>query len=275
MKAECAIILLLIAVLSLSCEPDSEAPVDDQRRMVPDLNVIRMNGGCTDQRFLNAEAAAFQALLRAREDAARILDEEITSIEKEYKKMLARINQDYVANLNACRNDQACTKAAKDDNDKYVNRVEIYHDEALYVAQGKDLSAKEQAQADYEAAVKDAREKFCRKEYRVSGEGGGLSYSGVICSLEKPFTVYGSAYNYNFKFTPSSESNGTWAINTSVGGGRINGSGAYTIEGLGSDKPKIKVAGKVNATVPYASGTGGGTHYFDLTPLDTDECSGK
>lgn len=111
--------------------------------------------------------------------------------------------------------------------------------------------------------------------YRVSGQGGGLTYSGVICSLESPFTVYGSAYNYNFKFTPSSESNGTWAVETSIDVGRLKGGGAYTIENLDSDKPRIKVMGNVNVTVPYAERTGGGTHYFDLTPLDTDECSGR
>lgn len=120
--------------------------------------------------------------------------------------------------------------------------------------------------------------------YRVSGPGddGGLpvqagAYSGVICSLEKPFTLYASANNYNFKFTPSSESNGAWTAETTIGTMRIKGSGTYAIENIDSDKPRIKLTGAVTGTLliaPYASSTASGTHYFDLTPLDTDECGG-
>jgi hypothetical protein len=118
--------------------------------------------------------------------------------------------------------------------------------------------------------------------YRVSGAGGdgGLpvqagTYSGVICSLEEPFTLYASANNYDFKFTPSSESNGAWTAETTIGAMSIKGTGTYAIENIESDKPRIKLTGAVTGTLlipPYASSSASGTHFFDLTRLDTDEC---
>jgi hypothetical protein len=234
-----------------------------------------MNGGCTDQRFLDAEWAAYQELLRAREEAARILEEEITSIEKEYKKMLAKINQDYVANLNRCGNDPACTRAAKEDNDKYVNRVGTYRDEGLYVAQGKELSAKEKAQEEYEKAVKEAREKYCKRGFRATGQTADLRYSGTICDLEKPFTVNGSIYNYKFNFLPTSSTAGAWT--TSMSGPSVTGEGGgtYKIEGADTDHPKIAMTGTTTGHTPIGSRSGGGTVYVDLVPLEGNECSGS
>jgi hypothetical protein len=113
--------------------------------------------------------------------------------------------------------------------------------------------------------------------YRVSGQGDWLvTFSGVICSLEKPFIVYGSAYNYNLNFTPSSDSNGTWTVDTYIDVGKYNGGGTYSIENIDSDKPRIKVMGDATVTVAGRSiRTGSGTFYLDLEPIDTDECGGK
>ena len=109
--------------------------------------------------------------------------------------------------------------------------------------------------------------------YRASGQTADLVYSGVICSLEKPFTVNGSVINYKFEFTPSSATAGTVKISgaglmvTSAGGG------TYTIEGAETDKPRIAMAASALGTSPVGSRTGRGTMYIDLVPLDTDECS--
>jgi hypothetical protein len=114
--------------------------------------------------------------------------------------------------------------------------------------------------------------------YRASGEGDWLvTFSGVICSLEKPFIVYGSAYNYNLRFTPASDSNGTWTLDTFIEEGKVTGGGTYTIENLDSDKPRIKVVGDSTVTVPGHPPIrgGSGTFYLDLVPTDTNECGGK
>ena len=128
----------------------------------------------------------------------------------------------------------------------------------------------------------EAKIRIIGRGYRVSGSGDWLvTFSGTICSLENPFTVYGSAYNYNLKFTPSSDSftpstdsKGTWTLDTFIEEGKVTGGGTYTIENLDSDKPRIKVMGDSTVTVPYHPPirTGSGTFYLDLTPLDTDEC---
>jgi hypothetical protein len=130
-----------------------------------------MNGGCTDERFLDAEWTAYQKLLRAREEAARILKNEIDRLEKIYNSDKAKLNANYVSTLNQCAANTTCSEAAKADYDKRIEKAQIYHDEGIYVAQGNGQAAKEQAQQDYEAAVKEAREKYCRKTIgqRVAG----------------------------------------------------------------------------------------------------------
>jgi len=130
-----------------------------------------MNGGCTDQRFQDAELAAYRALLQSRAEAARVLAEEISSIEDRYKLKLSHINRDYLLDLNNCGNNSICTEKAKNDNDKWLGMAQVDHDGALYIAQGKELTANEQAQQNYESAVKEAREKFCK------GWSGTVSYT--------------------------------------------------------------------------------------------------
>lgn len=111
--------------------------------------------------------------------------------------------------------------------------------------------------------------------YRATGEGDWLvTFSGVICSLEKPFIVYGSAYNYDLKFTPSSDSNGNWTLDTFIEGAKLTGSGTYSVENIHSDKPRIKIMGGGTVTIPGhpTMSRGGSLFYLDLTPIDTDEC---
>jgi|SRR5688572_10774911 len=104
-----------------------------------------MNGGCTDERFLDAEWTAYQKLLRAREEAARILKNEIDRLEKIYNSDKAKLNANYVSTLNQCAANTTCSEAAKADYDKRIEKAQIYHDEGIYVAQGNGQAAKEQA----------------------------------------------------------------------------------------------------------------------------------
>ncbi len=114
--------------------------------------------------------------------------------------------------------------------------------------------------------------------YRATGHHGALELSGVICSLDQPFSIHGTIMgypmNYIFNFTPSSSSAGTVDI---AGSGYLvtaKGSGTYTIEGRDSDKPRIAMTATTTGHIPVGSATGKGTGDFvELVPLDTNECS--
>ena len=267
------IVLLLILGLSISCGGESDTPPSD-RPPVPDPNVVRMNGGCTDERFLDAEWAAYQALLRAREEAARILKEKIDQYEEYYKERKSKLNTDYVRDLNQCANNTSCSEKAKIDYDDYIQRAQVVHDDGIYVVQGNELAAKEQAQQDYEAAVKEAREKFCRRSYSASGSDGPVVYSGTVCSLEKDFTITGThpLMSFPFEFVPSSPTSGTVSYSTSGSGVTASGSGTYRVEGVDTDSPRIIADTKSTASIPVKTTSGGGTATITLVPLETDEC---
>ncbi len=110
--------------------------------------------------------------------------------------------------------------------------------------------------------------------YRATGQSSGLAFSGVICSVEKPFTVSGeSMLSFKFNFTPSSENAGKVDITGSGFDVTIhNGSGTYVVEGIDTDRPRIALTGNFTGTHPRAgSATGSGTRYIDLVPLE-DGC---
>lgn len=110
--------------------------------------------------------------------------------------------------------------------------------------------------------------------YRATGGTGDAVYSGVICSLENPFTVTADAkiIRYPLKFVPSSATGGTVSFVTGVAMLKVDGSGTYTIEGADTDKPRIAMTANSTGTTPKFSRSGGGTVYIDLVPLDTDDC---
>jgi hypothetical protein len=133
MRSAYTIILLLILGSCVSCGGESDLP---PRPPVPDPNVVRNNGGCTDQRFLDAEWEAYQKLLLAREEAARVLKNEIDKYERIYNSDKAKQNANYVTTLNQCASNTSCSEAAKADYDKWIERAQVYHDDGIYVAQG-------------------------------------------------------------------------------------------------------------------------------------------
>lgn len=113
------------------------------------------------------------------------------------------------------------------------------------------------------------------KGYRASGQVGDSVFSGVICSLEKPFTVNATWMPntpYAIKFVPSSATTGTLSFAASWKAITMNGSGSYTIEGADTDKPRIRTQVTTKATMPVGGVTRSGTGDIILTPLETDEC---
>lgn len=119
-----------------------------------------------------------------------------------------------------------------------------------------------------------ARITIIDRGYRATGSDASTSYSGVVCSLDKPFAVMAdnTLVQWPLNFVPSSETAGAFNFNTIWGPLRLSGSGKYTVEGLDTEKPRIIAEPKSTLTGPPRSASGTGTAHIDLLPLDTDEC---
>lgn len=110
------------------------------------------------------------------------------------------------------------------------------------------------------------------KGYRAAGKTADLTYSGMVCDLEKPFTVKGSIIGYKFDFTPTSATAGTVTISAAGMMVTSEGGGSYTIEGADTDTPRIAVSATAVGHSPVGSRTGSGMLYIDLLPLESEGC---
>jgi hypothetical protein len=261
--------LILIAVLVLGGAACSTRPNN------PDPSVPRRTNECTDPRFKAAELEAYRALLQAYEDAAKVLEQEIDRIQAIYRRDINKYNDDYQSALKGCK-DSACSLAAKAEYDKWTVKAGDWRDDSLYIAQGKEQQAKEAAQQAYHDAVNEAKEKFCPKSYRASGSQAEATYEGIICSLAEPFVVNVTSpyYEFTIQLTPSNTLiglftySGTWY---EVGG--MEGDGAYSV--TYNDNTATGLILNVAHTTHTIVGdvSGGPVYNFNLTPLETDECS--
>jgi hypothetical protein len=137
--------------------------------------------------------------------------------------------------------------------------------------------AQEEAEA-YGAQIKVLRDVIAslRCGYRATGQSFGMSYSGLICNLEQPFTIKGKTMlDFTFHFTPSSTNAGSVAIEMVGYGGTGEGGGTYTIQGLGTEKPRIEINGSYTGRFPQGSAVGSGPRLIDLVPLEANECDQK
>jgi len=135
--------------------------------------------------------------------------------------------------------------------------------------------AREEAAA-YAQEIEELKKLLKCQSYQAAGQFIKLVFSGMICDLEKPFTVNGkSMLDFTFQFTPSSASAGNVAISMSGYGGTGKGGGTYTIEGVETDKPRIAVTGSYIGRFAKGSAKGNGPLYIDLIPLETSECDQK
>ncbi len=114
--------------------------------------------------------------------------------------------------------------------------------------------------------------------YRASGGAGGLTFSGVVCSLEQPFTIIGkSMLEYSINFTPSSPTTpttGSFTYTASGLGITAKGNGSYTVEGMDTDRPKIIIPPSP-ATGTASGRTATATALpasIDLVPVEGNHC---
>jgi len=170
----------------------------------------------------------------------------------------------------ACPGIGEALRAHEDVHVNFCKRIGFKPYEDMHAAD----RAREEAEA-YGAQIKVLRYTISKLRcgYRASGHAGDLDFSGVICDLEKPFTVEGSVINYKFNFFPTSTNSGTFSVSAAGMMVTVAGGGTYQIEGLDSDKPRIAVTGSAVGHAPMATREGSGKFYIDLTPLaDAGEC---
>ena len=110
--------------------------------------------------------------------------------------------------------------------------------------------------------------------YKASGQVGNGKWSGVVCSLDQPFTIMAVPPDLEmpFKFVPTSAQAGTVSFDLTKFGVHWVGSGTYTVQGSGTEK--LRIVGQSKGT--YTTNAGSGSYDvpldIDLAPLDTNEC---
>ena len=274
MKHTLIISLFLISVFSISYGQGSGIKNDKFNITNPDKKI----GGCNNPKFKAAELAAYQAMVKARAEAAKVLEAEITNIEQAKKDQLAKENLKYLADLKTCGNDPQCPGAKKVDYDDGVWIIQAFAKSELLKTQNKEIAAKEAAQKNYDEEVKKAIKLYCPR-YKATGQTADVVYSGEICSLEKPFTITGTIPSlgivYPFKFVPTSDTAGTFSFYTKWKIAVLEGSGTYTIKGTGTDNPRILIEASSSGTIPTGTVSGGGQAEINLVRIDNAECEGQ
>lgn len=114
----------------------------------------------------------------------------------------------------------------------------------------------------------------CKKSYRVNGSSDGASFSGEICSLDKPFVlkVVSITGNFPFKFTPNSETEGTMEGIFSANGCTLSGGGPYTVKLNEDGSGTIQWTYNSTATCPAGSKTTSRSVKLPLIPASDLSC---
>ena len=120
--------------------------------------------------------------------------------------------------------------------------------------------------------------KLCKKNagYRITGRMDDATINGVICGgLAKPFTATSPEVAGSWKFTPASESAGSFSYTAkNVGGATGSGAGTYkAIPGAGGNV-RIQLAGKGSIHSPLGTFSAAITESLTLTPIPSCERTG-
>ena len=126
-----------------------------------------------------------------------------------------------------------------------------------------------------EGIGKRLAKKLCKKNagYRIFGRMDDATINGVVCGgLAKPFTATSPEVVGSWKFTPTSESAGSFSYGAkNVGGATGSGSGTYTVI-PGSEGPvRIQLAGKGSIHSPLGTFSARITESLTLTPIPSCE----
>lgn len=122
---------------------------------------------------------------------------------------------------------------------------------------------------------------YIGEAYKAIGQGGVESYTGLICDLEKPFTLKADigAYNMTVNFKPSNKNSGFFDMSGTIDLGNsvtsVTGAGPYTVKRVDGEATQLILT--FSEASGYNSVAGGGQEsgfqlFIDLAPLNTPEC---
>jgi hypothetical protein len=114
-----------------------------------------------------------------------------------------------------------------------------------------------------------------RASYRVNGASGGASFTGEICSLDKPFvlTVDSITGTWPMEFTPGDGLSGQMKGTYSSDDCTLTGGGPYSITLDGDGSAKIKFTYNSTAKCPFGSRTTSVTSELPLEPAADSHCN--
>jgi hypothetical protein len=119
---------------------------------------------CSDPRFKAAELAAYQKLVKAQEEIARVLEIAITALEKISKENLAQEDDRYRQALLKCNGGAACIQNLNDYHKTQPPHILWNRDSDLRTLRADEAAAMKRAKDDYDNAVEDARQRYCGEE---------------------------------------------------------------------------------------------------------------
>ena len=114
----------------------------------------------------------------------------------------------------------------------------------------------------------------CPAGYTVSGTSGPVTFSGQICSLDKPFVINGTFANGSEtqSFTPSSSTGGTVKEQGNSGGCTNSGGGSYTVTLNEQGSRELQWTESITSSCPPYSITNAVTHKLPLKPASGLSC---
>ncbi len=107
-------------------------------------------------------------------------------------------------------------------------------------------------------------------QYDIEGGADEFHGTGLICDLSLPFQVEGSGVT--MKFTPSSESGGTYSYTGSMSGFAVSGNGTYSVATDGEVATHITATGPGSVKTPLGVVTKNGTEQYTLAPTQNAYC---
>ena len=101
-----------------------------------------------------------------------------------------------------------------------------------------------------------------RVAYKVEGGADAWHGIGIVCDFEKPFELKGGGLTV--QFTPASKDGGTYKYNGQLGGFRVYGGEAYSVEWIGPTPVKMKGWGVGTVDTPIGPQSDNGIEHYTV-----------
>ena len=98
--------------------------------------------------------------------------------------------------------------------------------------------------------------------YKVEGGADAWHGVGIVCDFEEPFLLKGGGLVV--QFTPTSKDGGTYTYNGQLGGFRVYGGEAYSVEWSGAVPVKMKGWGVGTVVTPIGPQSDNGIEHYTI-----------